>query len=474
MFAGVGGLAVVAGAFLAVALLNDPSDQAPVGQVSPSASIAVPAASATILPTLPPPSVAPSVAPSTEPVPSAAPLPTPVPSPEPAMFLAVTGPADNQLMTVRDGETGDTIVEAGAPPGEPIAADLSPDGAWLASIAVVGESGMTEVLVTRVTEGGDDVPLALGQTEVVGRGIAGSPFLEILSWSSDSRYLAYSLVDPDGGGVDAHLFDTSDASVHQVTDTGIAYAAGWVPAGEDEPRLLWVSSAGETPRSDLLIVDDELVESAPIDPADSDLAHAQNVFLPQLSPNGAFVIFWAGHMDRIGDEWLFSEGGAPWLAQNTADGEGGFEFTSARELFSDVSVGRDGFVSAAVTWGGDGDAYAVWEVAWAGLPQSEDGPYPDPARVYFGHATDPRGLTMFHAIDSGDLPPDAFVVDVKVAATGRHLVITAAQPRAGVFDPPSADLLLVERNTGDVADVVTHIGSADDGWFGPAAFDTTR
>ncbi len=94
--------------------------------------------------------------------------------------------------------------------------------------------------------------------------------------------------------------------------------------------------------------------------------------------------------------------------------------------------------------------------------------------MYFGHATDPRGLTMAHAIDSADLPPDAFVVDVKVAATGRHLVITAAQPRAGVLDPPSADLLLVERNTGDVADVVTPIGAADDGWFGPAAFDAGR
>ena len=149
MFAGVGGgLAVVAGAFLAIALLNDPSDPGPVGQASPSASVAVPAASATIVPTLPPPE--PSVAPSVDAQPSETPIaslaPTPVPSPEPAMFLAVTGPADNQLMTVRDGVTGETIIEAGAPPGEPIAAELSPDGAWLASIAVVGESGMSEVV----------------------------------------------------------------------------------------------------------------------------------------------------------------------------------------------------------------------------------------------------------------------------------------------------------------------------------------
>jgi hypothetical protein len=39
------------------------------------------------------------------------------------------------------------------------------------------------------------------------------------------------------------------------------------------------------------------------------------------------------------------------------------------------------------------------------------------------------------------------------------------------MDAPSADLLLIRRNTGNQADDVTVIGSADDGWFGPAGFD---
>ena len=81
---------------------------------------------------------------------------------------------------------------------------------------------------------------------------------------------------------------------------------------------------------------------------------------------------------------------------------------------------------------------------------------------------------MFHALDVDDLPADTFVVDVKVAPTGRHLVITAAYPRAGVLDPPRADLLLVERNTGDIPDEVTEVEPDAEGWFGPAAFDDGR
>ena len=34
-----------------------------------------------------------------------------------------------------------------------------------------------------------------------------------------------------------------------------------------------------------------------------------------------------------------------------ADGAGGYEFESARELFSDVTIDRDAFTSAAITWG---------------------------------------------------------------------------------------------------------------------------
>lgn len=467
MFAGVGGgMAVAAGALLAIVLLNGPQSGPPVGQASPTSSAAVAIPSATLLPTLPPPSVAASAEPSTEPVPSTE--PTPVPSPEPAVFVAVTGPADNQAMTVRDGTTGDTIVEASPPPGEPIAAELSPDGTWLAYVAAHGESGINDILVMRVAAG--DGPKRVGETTSIGTQIAGSPFVDVLAWSPDGRYLAFTSGQPTGTGTDAFVLDVATWMSYRLTETERSYVASWVPTQPGEAPLLWVSTAWETPRSDLLVMDEELLELGGIDPLDPDRVSAENVFMPRVSPNGAFVMFWSGRMERVGEEWLFTEGGAPWLAQNTSDGQGGYEFTSARPLFSDVSVGRDAFTSAAFTWGGDSDAYAVWDVAWTGLPQGEDGAYPDPARVYFGHATDPRGLTQFHAIDAADLPADTFVVDVKVAPTGNHLVITAAYPRAGVLDPPRADLLLVERNTGSVADAVTEIEPDAEGWFGPAAF----
>ncbi|HEY8171273.1 MAG TPA: anti-sigma factor [Candidatus Limnocylindria bacterium] len=475
-----GGLALVAGALFALVVLNGSPDGPSVGQASPTASVAdLP--SATAVPTLPPPpsSEAPSAAPSASAAPSEPAEPA---SPEPQVFLALTGPVDNAALTVRDGSTGDTLGEvADTPSGEPIAAELSPDGQWLAYITTVGESGLNEVRATRLAEGAGsddpdasppiDSPIEVGGTVVLGRSVAGSPFLERLSWSPNSEYLAYTLIDPDGSGSDAWTFQPELGEPARLTDVGDAYAGSWT-FDESHVWLLWVSRAGETPRS--YLVPPNSRGGSPIDPSESAWPSAENVFQPLVSPNGALVIFWSGRMDRVGEEWLFVEGGAPWLAQNTSDGALGFEFTNARELFSDVSVGRDAFTTAAITWGGDSDAYAVWDAIWTGRPQGTDPTYPDPARVYFGHAADPRGLTAAHAIDEADLPDDAFVVDVKVSPTGRHLVITAARPRAGVLDPPKADLLLVTRNYGTVADEVEIMGSADDGWFGPAAFDRPR
>ena len=155
-----------------------------------------------------------------------------------------------------------------------------------------------------------------------------------------------------------------------------------------------------------------------------------------------------------------------------ADGEGGYRFEDARPLFGDLTIGLEAFESAAIEWGGDSDAYAVWAAAWTGTPQgSTEVLYPDPARIYFGHATDPGGLNKDKALDVADIPADQFVVDVKVSPTGRHLVVTAGHPRAGVMDPPRADLLLITRNLGDVPDEVQNVVPDGDGWFGPAAFD---
>jgi hypothetical protein len=147
------------------------------------------------------------------------------------------------------------------------------------------------------------------------------------------------------------------------------------------------------------------------------------------------------------------------------------EFINERPLFSDLTIDRDAFVSAGIAWGADSDAYAVWDAEWTGLPQGTGGEYPNIRRVYFGHASDERNLTEVHAIDEGDLDLDATVVDVKVP-TGRHLLITAQLPIGGTLSVPRAQLVLVTRNTGDVADDVEYFsGPGDDAWFGPAAYD---
>lgn len=480
IFAGIGGgLAVVAGALLALVVLNGTPDEPTVGEASstPSATV-TPAPSATVAATLPPPvaTSSPSAAASAtpEPIPTTAPVEQ---SPEPDAYLAVTGPLDNQLLTVRQVPTNEGIVEADAPSGPPIAAELSPDGQWVAYISDLGLSGMVEVRAVRVAETPEatdetepirsDVPV--GDTLVLAEGTAGGPFTEHLFWSPDGRYLAFTLVDTAGGGTDVWLFQPGDGSVSQLTDVGNAYAGSWAAGGAGS-SLLWVSTAAETPQSHLLMFHEDGGDFEPGDPADSGFASATNVFQPLLSPNGALVIYWTGRMDRSGDEWAFAEGGAPWLATNVSDGASGYDFEGAQEVFTDLTIGRDAFTSAAISWGLDSDAFVVWDAAWTGISQGTDAPYPDPRRVYLGRATDPRHVTQIHALDRGDLPEDATVVDVKVAGTGRHLAITARYPAPGDLSTLEADLLLVTRNTGQTPDEVTVLNQTDAGWHGPALY----
>jgi hypothetical protein len=505
----------VAGALLAVVLLNGSPDEPQLGDASPTPTASTASTASTAqepsdaVTTLPPvqssgpsaepasaapasaapvsaapsPSIAPS--PSVGPSASATPAPTASPaeaSPEPDVYLALTGPFDNLALTVRHGPTGETIAELDTPSGPPIAAELSPDGQWLAYITRGSGSGFDEVRATRVAEGipSDDPedlpptesPIEVGETVILGESISGSAFLERLHWSSNSYYLAYTLADLEGGGTDAWLFDVSFGEPRRLTDVGNAYAASWVPGGAGT-SLLWMSTAGEEPTSYLHAFhdsagdpDDRRLGEAG-DLADGATATAAGVFQPLLSPNGSLAIYWNGRMERVGDEWLFTEGGAPYLAEHGED----FQITNERALFSDLTIGREAFASAGIAWGADGDAYAVWNATWTGASQGGDEDYPDPRRVYFGHATDARGLTQGHAIDVADIPDGSSVVDVKVSPTGRHLVITALRPIGGAQEAPRADLLFIERNTGGVSDEVFTLGSADDGWFGPAAFD---
>lgn len=475
-----GGMAVAAGALLAVILLGNPEGDPQVGALSPSPAPELASVEpSALLPTLPPvetpaPSASAAVpSPSVDASPTASPVPA---SPEPDVLLALTGPYDNQAMTVRDGETGDLVQEVDTPSGPPIAAELSPDGQWLAYITEIGLSGLTEVRATRVAEGSaldpDEPPLTstvpVGDTVVLATSTAGSPFLELMSWSHDARHMAFTVATPEEG-TEAWLFDAITGEAGALTDVGNAYAATWAPSDDPGTSYLWVSLAGDTPRSHLLTVHDDGADAEPTDPSESAFPAAENVFQPLVSSNGGLVIYWIGGMSPSGDEHVFTQGGAPWLAENRGDGRGGFRFENSRPLFSDVTIDRDAFASAAISWGPDGNAYAVWDAAWTGISQGR-GTYPDRSRVYLGRATDPGGLTWRHALDAADVPDGSPVVDVKVAPTGRHLLVTARRPLAGDLSAPSADLILVTRNLGNVPDGVELLGSGDDGWFGPAAF----
>jgi len=502
MFGGVGGgLAAIAGALLALVLLNGPTDDAEVGAPtatpSPTAVAVVPSPSAesepeaTLPPILPTPqpdaspmeSIVPSPPASADPSPTTTPIPA---SPEPDVFLALTGPFDNLNLTVQEpvasGEPPDPITEVEvveAPSGPPIAAELSPDGQWLAFIVELGQSGMNEVRATRVALAPGEEPPAegtpadIGDVVVLGRSIAGSPFLERLSWSPDDNRLAYTLADPEASGAtDAWIFEPERGEPARLTDVGNAFAAGWIPDRDgDAASRLWVSTAAEVPSSQVLDLPAG-EEVTAVDPAEAAIHEARGVFLPTLSPDGRLAIYWSGRMTPAGGEgWIMSQDGEPYLAEHDVRDET-YEFDNERPLFSDLRIDGNGFASAAISWGADGDAYAIWDAEWTGDSQgTEDSPYPDPLRVYFGHATDARGLTRFHAIDKGDLPEDGTVVDVKVSPTGQHLLVTVRYPLDGTLSVPRADLLLIKRNTGDVPDRVDRLNLNDEGWFGPAAFD---
>jgi hypothetical protein len=296
-----------------------------------------------------------------------------------------------------------------------------------------------------------------------------------MAWSPDGRFLAYTLADPEAEqfSSDVWLFEPENGQHRPLTNVGNAYVASWV-LEDDEAMSLWVSVADDEPASYLLSFSEgDVAAPEPIDPVDDALATAENVFQPVLSPNGTLSMYWAGGMTRQaeGGAWVMSDGGAPMLAEHDVR-DGTFEFGNERPLFSDVTVRRDAFSSAEFTWGADGDAYAVWNTQWTGESQGDEGTlYPDPLRVYFGHATDARGLTQLHALDEDDLPEETTVVDVKVSPTGEHLLVTVRHQLPGDLSPPRADLLLIERNTGDEPDVVTSLSVDDEGWFGAAAFD---
>jgi hypothetical protein len=496
IFAGVGGsLAAVAGALLATVLLNGAPSGPEVGQNTPTPSVAQPTPSEAVRPTLPPIATPTAVAsPAESGEPSVAPNRSEPPIEEPpepdVVMVAVAEPSESVAVAVVEGSTGDEVAavepttsegtdEPMAPSGPPIVAELSPDAQWLGFITENAGRGTSELWATRIGEGRDPVDpeatappessIAIGETVHLGLSTGPSPFLERMSWSSDGRYLAFTIADPDTGDADtdAWVFDTVSGEARPVTDVGNAYAASFIPGAADGTTNLWVSVASESPRSYVM----ELRpggEITPGDPAEFG-AHAADVFQPLLSPNGALAIYWQGRMTSDLDRgWTFAEDGVPYLAEHDID-DGTFAFANERKVFTDLPARGSLFASAAITWSLDGDAYAIWDIAWTG-ETSDEQPYPDATRVYFGHATDNRGMTRAHAIDRADIAPELVIVDVEVAPTGHHLLITARELPGGIGDPPRAELWMVTRHTGDVPDESRRQEVSNDGWVGPAVF----
>ena len=146
IFTAVGGtLAAVAGALLALVVLNGTPSDPQVGQTSPTPTAGSRLAVGNgctrrdrrrrprrsrrrrLLRRARRP------APPPTPDPDATPNPIAQSSPEPDLYVAMSGPADNQAMTVVEPASSEPVVEpADTPLGPPIAAELSPDGGWLA------------------------------------------------------------------------------------------------------------------------------------------------------------------------------------------------------------------------------------------------------------------------------------------------------------------------------------------------------
>ena len=446
-------LATVAAAIMALVIIGNlrPVPDVAAASSTPVASIAPPVASAI-----------PSADASAPPPPSATPGPIALGIPD--YSLALTGPSDNLAPTVRDGATGDTITELDTIAGAPVSAVLSPNGTSLAYAIDTGLKGTTEVRVSSVID---------GETYLLGESAIGGPFVEHLAWSTEGRYLAYAIADVEGqSGTNVWIFDTLlPDSPTQLTTTGNAYVGSWDLDADGE--LLWISLAGAEPISYAVrpIAEDGTVVTF-AQGADTAVREAEGVFQPLINRDRSAVIFWRGAMELATTgapaSWLFAQDGAPYLARVS---EEDVSFADAQPLFADAGEGVN-LPQASLTWALDSRSFAVWEIGVGALVGSEDPSYPSPNAVYFGHLDDDRRLTRNHAIDPGDVPEGARVVDVALAASGRHLALTVAYS-VGDLDAPRADLLLVTRNTGVVADDVEELAGGPAGWFGPAVYDPT-
>ncbi len=467
MFGGLGGgLAAVAGALLAIVFLNGSVDDPQVGDASPTAA----------LPSLSPDAFA-SGPQLTSPSPgasAASPDPSGTPNPTPPAsigfgainYLQWEGTLATQSLTLHGWdpatETSSQLLDLDFP-GQPAGATLSPNGSWLAYQISNAGTGTNRVIA---------VELMTGASFEIGETPDGSPFSRRMTWSPDSRYLAYTSADVEAGiGPDAWVYDTSDQTWSQLTDSESTYAASFVPRGEDAGALL-VSQAGEAPVTYALSPEDIEAGTRP-DPATVEGA-IEFVFQPILSPSGEHAIFWRGTMRQPDVGWEIAEGGMLYLSGEPVDGSPSW---SGEPLFATLPVDRDALGSAAVTWSYDSDSFAVWNVEWRGSAQADagGGPFPQAQVVYFGRAKERQLIendSSWISLTSAETEGIADVAFVAYDFGGDvpSVAVTVREAAAGESgDSPVAESRLVLAPTGGFGGPTPEIG-AEGSWAGPALY----
>lgn len=464
MFAGLGGgLAAVAGALLAIVLLNGAPDDPQVGGGSevPSPS---PVASTPILS---------SAEPISSPAASdAGPSATPNPSPPAAIgfgainYLQWDGTLADQALSLHGWdpatETSARLLDLEFA-GQPVVSAFSPDSSWLAYQVANGLKGTNQVIV---------VELMSGTSFDIGETPDGTIFSTRITWSPDSRYLAYTAADVAAGiGPDTWAFDTTDQTWSRLTDSQSTYAASFVPFGDDAGTLL-VSQAGAVPVT-YRINRAALDSGERVDPASVDGA-IEHVFQPILSPSGEHAIFWRGTMRQAGVGWEIGEGGMLFLSGEPVDGAPTW---SGEPIFATLTVDRDGLGAARVAWSYDSNWFAVWGVEWRGTPQMQPGgsPFPSTQEIYFGRSVDrllidERNASLILSADETERVADVAFVGHDLGGDVPSVAVTVWEAPAGESgESPVAQSRLILAPAGGFDGPIPELG-AEASWAGLALY----
>ena len=463
-FAGLGGaFAAIAGALLAIVLLNGSPDDQQVGVGSGSPSPSVVASTPTL------PSSDPSASPAAS---DAGPSATPNPTPPGTIgfgainYLEWEGTLADQTLSLHGWdpatETSARLLDLDSA-GQPIVAAFSPDSRWLAYQVQNGLKGTNQVIV---------VELMTGASFDVGETPDGTAFSTRMTWSPDSRYLAYTAAKVETGvGPDAWAFDTTDQTWWQLTDSQSTYVASFVPTGPEAGTLL-VSRAGETPYT--YAITRPAVESGErVDPASVDGA-IEHVFQPILSPSGEHAIFWRGTMGRADIGWAIGEGGMLYLSGEPIEGAPSW---SGEPLFPTLTPDRDALGSARVTWSYDSNWFAVWGVEWRGAPQTDPGGalFPSAQEIFFGRAADrmlidERNASLILSADETERVADVAFVGGDLGGDVPSVAVTVWEAPAGESgESPVAQSRLVLAPAGGFDGPIPELG-AEASWAGPALY----